>query len=76
MTTAELIGPCNKRCVGADYRQSIIEVDDFDDLIRNAAVIRADQIEKSTDKVDAFFWWGTVDLPHSGHKLRLHRTTQ
>ena len=21
-------------------------------------------------------WWGMVDLPHSGHKLRLHRSTQ
>ena len=27
-------------------------------------IVKADQIEKSTDKVDAFFWWGMVDSNH------------
>jgi len=37
---------------------------------------RKGQKEKATLCATFSFWWGMVDLPHPGHKLRLHRTTQ
>ena len=37
---------------------------------------RKGQKEKATLCATFSFWWGMVDLPHSGHKLRLRRTTQ
>ena len=33
---------------------------------------RVDLVEKSTDKVDAFFWWGMVDSNHRRHSQQIY----
>ena len=42
-----------------------VNADDSVGPVGNASLtVKARQIEKSTDKVDASFWWGMVDSNH------------
>ena len=68
---------CKGRPYGIGAKRMAVGADDSVGPVETAAAIaRADLIEKPPCKARWFFWWGMVDLPHPGHKLRLHRTTQ